>query len=327
MVGASPNVPEVSIIIPAYNVREWIDQTLDSIWRQTSTDYEVIVVDDGSTDGLKAYLETRYPSRLKVIRQDNQGLSAARNTGIRHSLGRYYCFVDADDLILPHHLESLTKVLNSSLDVGVAYTDHTKFFDNPAENFDHPPKKMETSDEAWWCLFLQDNPIVSGGALVRKELVELYGGFDTSMVSCADWDFWFRLALNNVQFAYVAEKTLLYRQRSNSLSRNYVVKACADARVLEKGLEFSRKTNHPALKMIPLWLANRYVEVAQAYLYSGKRREGIRALVLSFQYGKTTHWRRRYLLFLIGMSMPMSIVKHIIRDILIGRERATLFSK
>ena len=101
--------PEISIIIPVYNVEPYIRRCLDSIKAQTFTDFEAIIVDDSSPDGsIKIAMEfVASDSRFKIVTRENGGLSAARNTGIEHSVGRYIAFIDSDDFIAPTYLEKL----------------------------------------------------------------------------------------------------------------------------------------------------------------------------------------------------------------------------
>src|SRR5262245_20604446 len=96
---ANRRQPLVSVIIPCYNHAHYLGEAIESVLAQTVQDFEIIVVDDGSTDST-ADVAARYP-RVRYVRQNNQGLSAARNTGIKHGLGRFLVFLDADDLLLP----------------------------------------------------------------------------------------------------------------------------------------------------------------------------------------------------------------------------------
>ena len=107
---------EVSIIVPIYNVERYLNRAIDSILKQTFTDYEIILINDGSTDNsfsiAQEYVE-KYPERIRLITQKNAGLSAARNRGIDEALGEYVCFIDSDDFIKPDMIERLYNQISS----------------------------------------------------------------------------------------------------------------------------------------------------------------------------------------------------------------------
>ena len=99
--------PLVSIIIPAYNARRLIGESIDSVLNQTYSNCEILVIDDGSTDGTRAFLQHRYGDQIRYIYQKNQGRGAARNYGLRLARGKYIQFLDADDLILPDKIRAM----------------------------------------------------------------------------------------------------------------------------------------------------------------------------------------------------------------------------
>ena len=122
--------PEISIIIPVYNVEPYIRRCLDSIKAQTFTDFEAIIVDDSSPDGsIKIAMEfVASDSRFKIVTRENGGLSAARNTGIEHSVGRYIAFIDSDDFIAPTYLEKLYNACEEN-NADMSYCGFTYYID------------------------------------------------------------------------------------------------------------------------------------------------------------------------------------------------------
>src|SRR5262245_59492249 len=114
----------VSVIIPAYNVAPYIAETLDSLWAQTYSDYEAIVVNDGSTDEteqvITPYLE-RFGGKLIYVRQENRGLPGARNTGMRQARGRYLALLDGDDVWLPDYLTTLVALIEADPTIDVLF--------------------------------------------------------------------------------------------------------------------------------------------------------------------------------------------------------------
>jgi glycosyltransferase involved in cell wall biosynthesis len=117
---------KVSTIIAAFNAQETINQTLESVLKQTYSDYEIIVVDDGSTDDTRSILET-YGSQIKTIHQSNQGAAAARNVGVARARGKYIAFLDSDDLWLPEKLEYMVTSLEENPNAALAFCDYFTF--------------------------------------------------------------------------------------------------------------------------------------------------------------------------------------------------------
>ncbi|MCJ8280869.1 MAG: glycosyltransferase family 2 protein, partial [Rivularia sp. ALOHA_DT_140] len=121
-------MPKVSVIIPAYNAMGFLPETLESVLQQTFTDFEILIINDGSSDDIVEWASKISDSRVRLITQINQGVSAARNTGIRNSQGEYIAFLDADDLWEPTKLEKQVNCLKANPGVGLVYT-WTTFID------------------------------------------------------------------------------------------------------------------------------------------------------------------------------------------------------
>src|SRR4028119_2409178 len=112
-------MPKVSVIIPAYNAMAYLPETLESVLNQTFTDFEVLIINDGSSDGIVEWASEIKDSRVKLISQENQGLSGARNTGIWSSQGEYLAFLDADDIWEPTKLEKQVQCLEEDNNIGL----------------------------------------------------------------------------------------------------------------------------------------------------------------------------------------------------------------
>ena len=208
----------VSVIIPAYNAANTIADTLESLIAQTYSNWEAIVVDDGSTDATSEITLgfIGRDARIRMIQQPNGGESAARNSGIALARYEWLLFLDADDLILPSHLEHLTNELlsNPELDSVICGSarvalDGTLVIENYM-----PPVNDMFSTLARRATF----PIHA--CIVRKSLIETVGKFDTSLKTGADWDFWQRIARKGARFGVVNEVLSLYRMRPNSVTSN-----------------------------------------------------------------------------------------------------------
>jgi glycosyltransferase involved in cell wall biosynthesis len=183
-------MPKVSVVIPTYQSAKYIQEAIDSILNQAYKDYEIIVVDDGSTDDTIQVLK-KYGTRIKVIRQENRGAANARNRGILASCGEYIAFLDSDDVWMPNKLELHINILENNPEIGIVFSDvicvfgdrKTKYF-----NFRNPH-----SGEVYIHLFIR-NFIPMSAAVVRKKCFEEVGLFDESLSASEDHDMWLRIA-------------------------------------------------------------------------------------------------------------------------------------
>lgn len=206
---------KVSVIVPCYNQERYISECLDSILAQTFVDYEVIVINDGSTDDslkvINKYAEAY--SFVKIINQKNQGIVVTRNKGIEQASGKYILPVDGDDKIAPTYLEKAVNVLESNAKVRVVYCE--------AEFFGARQGKWELRKYSFPEI-LSDNCVFSC-ALFYKEDWKKVGGYNESMkCGLEDFEFWLSLIEKlNVQFYQIPEVLFYYRQQENSLSKNF----------------------------------------------------------------------------------------------------------
>lgn len=215
--GSNRGVPLVSVVVPAYNAEDTVLQTIHSICRQTFTDFEILVIDDGSTDSTVARLQTVRDSRLQILRYPNGGLAAARNRGIEKSVGEFVSFIDADDLWTPDKLELQVQALREYPDAAIAYS-WTVFIDHETRFlFAKEGCRFEGNVYAE---LVRHCFIASGSnVLVRRSCAVAVGGFDTAIVSAQDWDFCLRVAVR-WPFAVVPRYQILYRISQGSMSAN-----------------------------------------------------------------------------------------------------------
>ncbi len=225
-------MPKVSVIIPAYNSMTYLPETLNSLLAQTYSDFEAIIINDGSTDRTEEWVSQQTDPRIKLISQLNQGLSGARNTGIANATGDYLAFLDADDLWHPTKLEKQVECLDHHPDVGLVYT-WVALID---ENSTPTGRLFKNSHEGqvWDELILQ-NIVESGSvAMVRRQCFETCGVFDRNLRSFVeDWDMWLRIALH-YPFKAISEPLVYYRQHQKSASRNWEAMAESYRLVIEK---------------------------------------------------------------------------------------------
>lgn len=229
----------VSVIIPSFNYGFVIEETLNSLLNQSYSNWEAIIVDDGSTDNSREIIKKYAASdkRFKYIFQDNKGVSTARNVGIKEAQGSFIQFLDADDLISADKLAIQLSFFDKHPEVDICYTDHVYFEDGKPEIF-YPDYEMEFKD---WMPRLCDkgfnildsllysNIAVMSSPLVRKKIVELTGGFPEFSNHTEDWEFWFRCAVNGAHFCYLkhADAKTIIRIHRHSVSK--------DLRIMREG--------------------------------------------------------------------------------------------
>ena len=229
-------MPVISVIIPVYNGEKTIQETIESVLNQTFSDFELIVINDGSTDSTLSILNRIQDPRLKVFSYPNVGLAATRNRGIARANGEYISFIDADDLWTADKLEAQLKALLENPDAAVAYS-WTDSIDE-SSNFLRPGAHKTVNGNVYSQL-LASNFLASGSnPLIRKQALEEIGKFDESLTAGEDWDMWLRLAAR-FHFVAVPEPQILYRQPLNSMSANVVRQESECLKVIERAFERS----------------------------------------------------------------------------------------
>lgn len=232
-----PNkIPTVSVILPTYNRAHLVVRAILSVLKQSYSDFELLVVDDGSTDQTQEVIARLHDSRIRYIRHEqNQGAAAARNTGIKASLGQYIAFQDSDDEWQPDKLAQQVEILSQSpAEIGVVYSSFWRIHGNRKRI---APSKM--TKLASWLPFksrkldgdihlslLRGNFITPQATLVRKECFEKAGLFDERMPRFQDWELWLRIA-KPYHFKYIDEPfvTLYFTPGSISASQRALAEA------------------------------------------------------------------------------------------------------
>lgn len=195
--------PRVSIIIPTYNMRQSIGEAVDSALAQTYPNSEIIVVDDGSTDGTGDFLRARYGDKIRIIYQENRGRGAARNVGFAASRGQYIQFFDADDIMEPSALETRVSFLEENPDYAAAYGSTVMFYDGKP-NVTWIADRHRTPAQGNILRAEIHEPFLQVTAtLVRRMWIERVGGMDETLERNEDWHFWLKIAAAGGLFAYL----------------------------------------------------------------------------------------------------------------------------
>ena len=209
-------MPLVSVIITTYNAAHYVKAAIDSVLAQTFTDFEILVIDDGSKDDTRD-LVNQYGAAARYFYQENSGVSVARNNGIAQSAGRYVAFLDVDDKWAPEKLERQLAALQLNSAASACHTAHLLVDDNLQPLGVHHYQRSASSLED---LLLRGNQVgTPSSVMVEKCWFEKTGGFDLKLSHSADWDMWIRLS-QHIDFAYVDEPLLQYRWHDNNMSHN-----------------------------------------------------------------------------------------------------------
>lgn len=228
--------PRVSIIIPAYNVAPLIGEALASVFTQTMTDYEAIVVNDGSLDtpALKQAVAP-YLDRITYVVRPNGGQSAARNTGIRMARGEFVALLDADDTLLPHFLEEHLSRARRNPAADMFFGD-SLIFGNVAEAgrtvMSLGPSRSPVTFRS--IVTQESRPALC--CLVRRQVLLDHGMFDETLRRCEDFDLWLRMAHGGSQFDFTTRVVARYRRRDDALTADQVAMYDGIQTVLSKCL-------------------------------------------------------------------------------------------
>ena len=183
----------VSVIIPTFNRVEYLPDALDSVYSQTHSVSEVIVVDDGSTDHTVEKLSPAYPS-AQFLRQENQGVSSARNLGIAKASHPWIALLDSDDRWTPQKLEQQITHLSQNPSLRAVHTGEKWIRDGKEINI---PASLDKSKDGLWERSLEKCIICPSSVLLHQSVFEKTGTFDPSLAICEDYDFWLRLLLTH----------------------------------------------------------------------------------------------------------------------------------
>ncbi|MEQ9486133.1 glycosyltransferase [Coleofasciculus sp. F4-SAH-05] len=268
-------MPIISVIIPAYNAEKTIQETVQSVLNQTFTDFELLIVDDGSKDATLDMIKRIPDPRIQVFSYPNAGANVSRNRGLAQAGGEYVAFLDADDLWTPDKLEAQLKALQSNPDAAIAYS-WTSFVDESGHFLHKGICATDTGNVYAKLLLVNFLESGSNPLIFRQSLVEI-GGFDESLPACQDTDLYLRLA-ERYLFTVVPKIQVFYRRSSQSVSANIANLESAWLTVLERAF-----TNAPqSLQYLKRHsLANLYKGVTyKAIVGTPERKQGFLAIKL-----------------------------------------------
>jgi glycosyltransferase involved in cell wall biosynthesis len=212
------DAPFVSVIIPVYNGEKYLSDTIKSVQDQTEQSWEIVAVNDGSTDRSLSVLEEiagTDPSRFTVLSVENAGVSSARNSGIAAARGTYIAFLDQDDLWAPEKLERQIDMLEKDTRIGISFTNEA-FIDDSGKMVTEKAIRLDSRHRGdVFETLLFDNFIPISSVMLRKDLLEKTGGFDPRYHLAEDYEFLLR-ATQAAPVDFIDEPLLLYRQHRDS---------------------------------------------------------------------------------------------------------------
>ncbi len=257
--------PAVSVVLPTFNQAGFLSAALEGVTRQTFTDLEVILIDDGSTDATDEVVErwrVRFEGRLHLIRQSNAGLAAARNAGVSGARGRFMAFLDSDDVWLPRYLERMVGVAEHS-EATVVYCG-TQMMDESGNDLPQVTDRV-VPDRQTYKTLLRTNFLVPSAVLADRTKLPTPGPFDPVFRLCEDWELWLRMTREGAKFTGIPELLVRYRIHQGSLSSDVAGGEAAALAIMDK--HFDGATGEPSA-----WPADKRRGYGGAHRYAAVNR-------------------------------------------------------
>jgi len=292
----------VTVIIPSYNDAHFLGQAVQSVLNQTWTNFEIIVVDDGSNDNTEEVAKSFGDSRIRYIcHEQNKGLSAARNTGLRQACGKYITFLDADDYFLPHKLMAQAVFLEKYPQYGLVGGGSIRIDENGAIVNGGSGRARAVFPQE---LFVRSR-FNAHSTLIRKEWIDRIGYFDVELCAAEDWDFYCRLAWAGCLMYSTGDVVCAYRYRRDSMSMDVEAQTKNLLRVIEKTFTGKNLSNLESQ-------AKAYVHLrAVMYHYNANNTErGKYYLAQALKYN--THFYRKNYEELLAILM--GVADHLVID-------------
>ena len=313
------NNPLISVVIPTYNCSQFIISAIHSVLDQSYENYEIIIVDDGSTDNtkevLKPYIEEK---KIQYVFQNNLGPSAARNKGIKLSKGEYIAFLDADDLWIPGKLEKQVNFLDNNKNLGLVFSD-TSIFDEGgviSDSFLRLKKNLwkipTSSDSKNGRVFLrnifedliEENFIPTKTVLIRKKCIDELGYFDETLFSVEDRDMWLRIA-QTYGVGFINEPLAKKRQHKTNIGSNQQLALESQLRVINKMLEIYPQLPPSNIKLIDRSIRDLHFSIGYMLFCERNLKQSRGHFVQSINDGRFD--LRRYL-YLMATFMPLKLI-------------------
>lgn len=323
-------MPKISVIIPTYNRAKYICEAIDSVLNQTFRDFEINVVDDGSTDNTKEVLN-KYGNKIRYFYQENKGVSTARNLGLHNTQGEYIAFLDADDTWLPFKLNSQIDIITTKPDTALIFTDIESFdqygivrnslmrsqFPQEAGTFKHKVCKLNFNDGTiiksdFYKELIYGNFISTQTVLINKKYLRNEMLFDEILYISEDYDLWLRIA-QKYQILYFNKVTARYRLTNDSLSGDVGIRALnyrkSDGKMYEKHLKLC---SNEFKFLIKNRICDSYRAAIWGYLNIHNKSEVRKLCFRSLIYNKV---QLKLYIYILITFLPLSLTLFIIKKL------------
>lgn len=288
-------MPTVSVVIPTYNRSEFLYEAINSVFHQTYQDFEVIVVDDGSTDNTESII-SKFDGRVRYFKQANSGSAVARNRGILNSRGNFIAFLDSDDLWYPQKLEKQIKVFEKHPDVGLVFCDCSR---GNSMSFPAPKRgyfsNVNFSQGNLFPLLCKMNPVWTPSVICRYEVFNYSGLMDHTLRRAQDIDLWIRIA--SITNAFFLREVLVHvREHKERISYNtdFLYDVCRKC-----DIQVSRwsSCDEKIVNILKEKAADRYYQLSYVERKKGNYYKSYLALCKSMRYMKKPYkyWPRKFI--------------------------------
>ena len=299
-------VPNVSVVIPAYNCAEFLPAAIESVLAQTYSDLEIIVIDDGSTDETLSAV-TRYLDRIHFLRQPNKGLPGARNTGIRAARAPFIALLDADDTWLPEKLE-LQMPRFTDPAVGIVYSDFSVRYADGRQQASYLVNRPLAAEGYVFEPYIQSRFLFPSTMVLRRELVEACGLFDEQMLACEDIELFARILLR-CKVARIDRALMVRYEGAHNITANSAKLNRYTILALRKVLAKEPRLPKSARGVVYRELGRQYLWAGYADFQHGRMSEARRHLVRSMRYD--ARQTRACLPLLAASFLPQPMLKRL----------------
>lgn len=317
----APGVERVSVIIPAYNVAGYIAETLNSVFAQTKAAFEVIVVNDGSPDTAELEEVLRpFRDRIVYLKQENRGLSGARNTGIGAATGDLIALLDGDDVWMPRYIEKQTQFLRSHPEYDLVYC-NARFFGDSAYEGMHFMAVCPSRGEVTPAAIISRQCCVFVSVTARAEALREVG-FDESLLSCEDFDCWLRLTSSGRRIGYHRRVLVQSRKRDESLSADPMWMAEWHLKVLKKASAHWPKESNEA-SLLERAIAQKTAELAILRGKQALRTGDVNSAVVEFTEAKRYYGSFKMTVLIVLLRLAPGLMRWLfsLRGILLPRHK------
>jgi glycosyltransferase involved in cell wall biosynthesis len=288
-------MPTISIIIPTFNRAKLIERAIISVLTQTYQDFEIIVVDDGSTDNTKDVV-LYFGNQIRYMRQDNRGPSSARNAGIEASRGKFIGFLDSDDYFMKRNLEIKIPFLESNPQIGWVYSDW-KYVDDEDNYIERGSLKFKYSEKKLYGNIFEEllksrNFISPCTVVVRKSVLEDIGHFDPLIPSQEEYDLWLRISLKYPVY-YIDDILVNVTLHSGSLSKNFTKWVQGNSIIADKLKHLIPNDWKNRRQILDKILADKHTFIGRDFFQKGQFNEAIDEFWQSIKllpFQKRTYW-------------------------------------